>query len=73
MSALDPACDCYTCKNFSKSYLHHLDRCKEILGARLNTIHNLRYYQQVMSDIRAAIADQTLDAYSKQFWSKNLE
>lgn len=68
-SALDPACDCYTCQNFSKSYLHHLDRCKEILGARLNTIHNLRYYQQVMSDIRAAIANQTLATYAQQFWS----
>lgn len=68
-SALDPACDCYTCQNFSKSYLYHLDRCKEILGARLNTIHNLRYYQQVMSDIRAAIANQTLATYAQQFWS----
>src|SRR5690606_9003109 len=42
---LDPACDCYTCRNFSRSYLHHLDRCGEMLGAQLNTIHNLRFYQ----------------------------
>lgn len=66
---LDPACDCYTCKNYSRSYLHHLDRCKEILGARLNTIHNLRYYQRVMSEIRVAIENQTLDSYAQQFWT----
>lgn len=59
---LDPECDCYTCKNFSRSYLHHLDRCKEILGARLNTIHNLRYYQAVMLKLRIAIEEGTLDA-----------
>ena len=47
-SPLDENCDCYTCKNYSRSYLHHLDKCNEILGARLNTIHNLRYYQRVM-------------------------
>lgn len=58
---LDPNCDCYTCQNFSRSYLHHLDRCKEILGARLNTIHNLRYYQLVMQQIRLAIENDTLD------------
>lgn len=45
---LDPECDCYTCKNYTKSYLYHLDKCGEILGARLNTIHNLRYYQRLM-------------------------
>jgi len=66
---LDPVCDCYTCKNYSRSYLHHLDRCKEILGARLNTIHNLRYYQRVMSEIRAAIENQALDSYAQQFWT----
>lgn len=52
---LDPACDCYTCQNFSRSYLHHLDKCQEILGAQLNTIHNLRYYQTLMADIRQAL------------------
>jgi queuine tRNA-ribosyltransferase len=52
LEPLDPNCDCYTCVNFTRSYLHHLDRCKEILGAHLNTIHNLRYYQKIMSDIR---------------------
>lgn len=67
-SPLDPECDCYTCKNFSKSYLHHLDRCKEILGSRLNTIHNLRYYQRVMQELRLAIEQGTLEEYAASFW-----
>jgi len=66
---LDPECDCYTCLNFSKSYLHHLDRCKEILGSRLNTIHNLRYYQRVMQELRQAIENNALDAYLRKFIS----
>jgi queuine tRNA-ribosyltransferase len=52
---LDPQCTCYTCRNFSRAYLHHLHRLGEILGARLNTIHNLHYYQELMRGIRAAI------------------
>ncbi|WP_035384742.1 tRNA guanosine(34) transglycosylase Tgt [Ferriphaselus sp. R-1] len=52
---LDEQCECYCCKNFSRAYLHHLHRAGEILGARLNTIHNLHYYQELMRDIRAAI------------------
>ncbi len=52
---LDPECDCETCSNYSLSYLYHLDRCREILGARLNTIHNLHYYQRWMRRIRTAI------------------
>ncbi|MCW5297312.1 tRNA guanosine(34) transglycosylase Tgt [Herbaspirillum lusitanum] len=52
---LDETCDCYACKNFSRAYLHHLHRTGEILGARLNTIHNLHYYLQIMKEIRAAI------------------
>ena len=54
-SPLDAQCSCYTCKNFTRAYLHHLHRINEILGARLNTIHNLHYYQDLMRDIRAAI------------------
>ena len=54
-SPLDPACACYTCRNYSRSYLRHLDRCNEILGARLNTIHNLHYYLDLMRRIRAAL------------------
>jgi queuine tRNA-ribosyltransferase len=52
---LDPDCDCYTCRNYSRAYLRHLDRCNEILGARLNSIHNLRYYLRLMERIRSAI------------------
>ena len=52
---LDEDCSCYTCENFSRAYLHHLDKCNEILGSQLNTIHNLHYYQQHMAGIRQAI------------------
>jgi queuine tRNA-ribosyltransferase len=54
-SAPDPECDCYTCSNYSLSYLRHLVKCGEILGPRLATIHNIHYYQKLMADIRAAI------------------
>jgi len=57
---LDESCACYTCRHFTRSYLHHLQRVNEILGARLNTIHNLHYYQQLMRDLREAIAADTL-------------
>ena len=57
---LDESCDCYTCRNFSRAYLHHLFRVGEILGAQLNTIHNLRYYQTLMRELREAIAAGTL-------------
>ena len=65
---LDENCDCYTCENFSRAYLHHLDRCKEILGAQLNTIHNLRFYQTHMAGIRSAIETNSLDAFADQFY-----
>jgi queuine tRNA-ribosyltransferase len=67
---LDEKCDCYTCKNYSRSYLHHLDKCNEILGARLNTIHNLRYYQRVMQGLRDAIAANELDAFVTEFYAE---
>ncbi len=57
---LDPACRCYTCANYSRAYLHHLDKCNEILGARLNTLHNLTFYQDLMRRLRAAIEAGTL-------------
>ncbi|WP_119969683.1 tRNA guanosine(34) transglycosylase Tgt [Shewanella japonica] len=69
-SPLDESCDCYTCKNFSRAYLYHLDRCNEILGARLNTIHNLRYYQILMEGLRGAIQTGTLDAFVTDFYTK---
>lgn len=65
--ALDPNCDCYTCRNYSRAYLHHLDRCNEILGARLNTMHNLRYYHQLMEQMRLAIEQDRFDAYARSF------
>ena len=64
---LDVNCDCYTCKNFSRAYLHHLDKCKEMLGAQLNTIHNLSYYQSVMSGLRGAIEKGRLSSFVDEF------
>ena len=69
-SPLDEKCDCYTCKNYSRSYLHHLDKCNEILGARLNTIHNLRYYQRVMQGLRDAIDAGTLEQFVQEFYEQ---
>jgi len=70
ITPLDAECDCYTCKNYTRSYLHHLDRCNEILGARLNTIHNLRHYQILMQGLRDAIAAGKLDAFVADFYQK---
>ena len=64
---LDSGCVCYTCRNFSRAYLHHLQREKEILGAMLNTIHNLAYYQVLMAEMRAAIELGGLGAYVRRF------
>ncbi len=69
-SPLDAECDCHTCTNFSRSYLHHLDKCGEILGAQLNTIHNLRFYQNLMSGLREAIANHQLDEFLVDFYGK---
>ena len=66
---LDANCDCYTCQNFSRAYLHHLDKCREILGAQLNTIHNLRYYQNHMAGIRQAIEENRLGAFADEFYA----
>jgi len=67
---LDENCDCYTCQNFSRAYLHHLDKCKEILGAQLNTIHNLHYYQQLMAGLRQAIEQGKLSDFVDEFYRK---
>ncbi|AOZ00748.1 tRNA guanosine(34) transglycosylase Tgt [Cupriavidus sp. USMAHM13] len=64
---LDESCECYTCRNFSRAYLHHLHRVGEILGARLNTIHNLHYYLQLMREMREAIEQHRFDAFRLQF------
>ncbi len=66
---LDERCDCYTCQNFSKSYLHHLDKCGEMLGSQLNTIHNLRFYQNLMSGLRGAIEAGTLSDFVSEFYA----
>ena len=63
----DPACDCYACLNYSRAYLRHLDRTGEILGSRLNTIHNLHFYQSLMRAIRAAIEAGQFDAWQTRF------
>ncbi len=63
----DKNCACYTCQNFSLAYLHHLQRINEILGAHLNTIHNLFYYQQLMSEIRAAIEHGQFEEFAREF------
>ena len=67
VAPLDPTCACYTCRHFSRSYLHHLQRINEILGARLATIHNLYYYLTLMAEMREAIATGTLAAYVTKF------
>jgi len=64
---LDPTCGCYTCRNYSRAYLRHLDRCHEILGARLNSIHNLHYYLALMARIRAALQAGTFARFAGEF------
>ncbi len=64
---LDPTCDCYTCRHFTRAYLHHLDRSKEVLGAMLNTLHNLNFYELFTSEIRGAIEAGALDRYIARF------
>ena len=66
---LDEACTCYTCRSgFSRAYLRHLDRCGEMLGPQLATIHNLHYYQELMAGLRAAIAAGALEAFVAEFY-----
>ncbi len=67
---VDDECDCYTCKNYSRSYLRHLDKTREILGSRLNTIHNLHYYQYLMAGLRDAIAHDRLKQFVEEFYDK---
>jgi len=69
-SKLDEECDCYTCRNYSKSYLRHLIKCGEILGARLMTIHNLRFLTKLMEDVRQAIKEDRLFEFRDEFYKK---
>ncbi|RAR60953.1 tRNA-guanine transglycosylase [Onishia taeanensis] len=67
---LEADCDCYTCQHFSRAYLHHLDRCSEMLGSMLNTIHNLRHYQRLMAGLRGAIEAGTLANFVEAYYGR---
>ena len=69
-SPLDPHCDCYTCQNFTRAYLFHLEKCGEMLGSMLGTIHNLRYYQRFTEDIRNALDNGTFDEFVQDFYDR---
>ena len=71
-SSLDPNCNCSTCKNYSRAYLHHLQKSNEILGFRLNTLHNLFYYQHLMKSIREAIKSNTFSDFRKKFYVEKI-
>ncbi|MFO7746920.1 MAG: tRNA-guanine transglycosylase, partial [Orrella sp.] len=64
---LDEHCQCHTCKHFSRAYLHHLQRANEITGARLNTLHNLHFYLDIMSQMRLAIEQGSFETWKKDF------
>jgi queuine tRNA-ribosyltransferase len=67
LAPIDASCGCYTCRNYTRSYLRHLDRCNEILGSRLNTIHNLNFYLEMMRAVRAALAAGQLVSWARGF------
>jgi queuine tRNA-ribosyltransferase len=66
---LDEHCDCYTCQHYSRAYLYHLSKCGEILGAKLNSIHNVRFYLKLMEDIRLAIDEQRFEQFATEFYA----
>ena len=70
LSPIDAGCECYTCRNFSRAYLRHLDRCNEILGSRLNTLHNLHFYLALMRSLRSAIAAGGLTTWAREFLAR---
>ena len=69
-SPLDSECDCYTCKNYTRSYIRHLFKAGEILGARLLSIHNLRFLVNLMENVRQAIKDECLEEFRDEFYTK---
>jgi queuine tRNA-ribosyltransferase len=69
LGPVDPVCPCYTCGHYSRAYLRHLDRCNEILGARLNTIHNLHFYLELMRSLRTAILAGELAPWADRFFA----
>lgn len=68
LAPIEEGCDCYTCRHYSRAYLHHLDKCNEMLGSRLNSIHNLRYYLRLIHGLRHAIETQSLNAFVRDFY-----
>ncbi|MGM0676668.1 MAG: tRNA guanosine(34) transglycosylase Tgt [Pseudomonadota bacterium] len=70
---IDPHCDCYTCRNYSRAYLKHLDKCNEMLASRLATLHNLYFYQTLMREMREAIAQGQLDAWVAEFHGRRAQ
>jgi len=70
---LDPLCGCYTCRHYSRAYLHHLQRSGEMLGARLNSIHNLHFYQQFTAEMRGALASGRFRTWAKMFLDRRAE
>ena len=68
LAPLDESCDCYTCRNYDRSYLHHLHKVGEILGARLNTIHNIHFYLTLMAEMRDALEKGTFEEWKEQFY-----
>jgi queuine tRNA-ribosyltransferase len=70
---IEEGCGCYTCAHYSRSYLRHLDKCGEILGSHLNTVHNLHFYLRLMTEIRAAVEERRLSAYAAEFYALQRE
>jgi queuine tRNA-ribosyltransferase len=70
---IEAGCACYTCRNYSRSYLRHLDKCAEILGSHLNTVHNLHFYERLMGEIRTAIEAGRFAAYAAEFYALRRE
>jgi len=70
LGPIDPECDCYTCRHYTRAYLRHLDRCNEILGCRLNTIHNLSFYLRLMRSLRQAIAEGRAAAFAAAYLAR---
>jgi len=70
LGPIEEGCACYTCTHYSRSYLRHLDKCGEILGAHLNTIHNLFFYQSLMRETREAIEAAQFESYAARFYAE---
>ena len=67
---VEAGCDCPLCRNYSRAYIHHLQKCNEILAVMLLSWHNIRYYERLMQGIRKALAEDRLDEFAKEFYQK---